>query len=514
MAKLFNQVRGNRPMRSAFDLSHERLLTADMGYLYPVCVQEMLPGDFFDIGVSALVRAMPMAAPPMHEINVFFHAFFYPHRLGWTGWETFISGGIDGDDSSTIPRSVTTSTSYTAKDTLWDHFGFPTGDFTSIDQDTETPVRWPWYTYNAIYNQYYRDENFVTAVSSTNNSLLKRSWAKDYFTSALDDTQRGTSPAVPIYGTSSAEWDSNFNASLNWPTQVSSDQFTMYGNSNTSVPYDADTKGVLENGVADLDTVDLNDNEVDLTSADGFDISELRLAFQIQRFMELNMRAGVRYNEFLKAHWGVSNGDARLDRPEYIGGVRAPIIISEVLQTSESDTTPQGYLAGHGVGVARGNLGKYRSTEWGTMMVIMSIMPKSLYQQGIDRTWLRRTRYDYPNPAFVNLSEQAIENEEIYVSNVGDGTNRGIFGYQGRFDECRIQHSKVVGDMRDTFDYWHISRKFTSLPVLNQTFLECTPRKDFLADGSEPAFIVRVGNIIRAVRPLPAIAQPGLIDHV
>ena len=229
--------------------------------------------------------------------------------------------------------------------------------------------------------------------------------------------------------------------------------------------------------------------------------------------MERNARAGARYVEFLNSHFGVSPRDDRLQRPEYIGGSKSPIIISEVLQTSSTDvTTPQGNMAGHAMGLSSSFCGKYSATEYGLIIGIMSVMPKPSYQQGIDRQWLRRTTYDFFFPEFVNLSEQAVLNAEIYASAVEED-NLDIFGYQGRYNEMRVKSNMVCSQMRDTFDYWHLGRKFDSLPVLNDEFIECIPSKRIFAAESEPGLIVSFGNVIKAFRPLPLMPEPGLIDH-
>lgn len=259
----------------------------------------------------------------------------------------------------------------------------------------------------------------------------------------------------------------------------------------------------------------LNSNTVDLSSASTFDIADLRLAFQIQKWMERNARAGARYTEFLQVHFGQSPRDDRLQRPEYIGGTKAPVIISEVLQTSSSDaTSAQGNLAGHGIAISDQHAGKYHVQEFGLILGIMSVMPRTAYQQGINRQWLRRTKFDFFFPEFSNLSEQAIENAEICATSVS-AHNTGIFGYQGRYDEMRVKSSMVCGQMRDTFDYWHLGRQFdiASPPTLNADFVKCVPDKRIYAVESEPGLIVSFGNVVRAYRPLPLIAEPGLIDH-
>lgn len=496
--KPFKSVRNNNPPRSVFNLSYEKKFTADMAQLIPVMIDEVVPGDFFKIGNQAVIRFQPLVAPILHEINMYVHYFFVPYRLLWEDWEDFISGGVDGNDSSTPP--IWDPTNY-AKGSLWDYCGFPI-----LDPAGAYPLDFPRRAYNFIYNEYYRDQTLQSEVSLTNESILNRCWEKDYFTSSLPWQQRGTAPALPISGTSHALW-TDFNLSSGAPATPMALQV-----SNAAVNNRIEAGGTY----AQQNMLNaFNANTVDLSSATTFDIADLRLAFQIQKWLERNARSGARYTEFLRAHFGVSPRDDRLDRPEYIGGSKSPVIISEVLQTSSTDaTSAQGNLAGHGITVSDAYCGKYHVQEFGLIMGIMSVMPRTAYSQGINRQWLRRTRYDFYFPEFSNLSEQAIENAEICAT-TSSSHNTGLFGYQGRYDELRTKQSLVCGDLRDTFDYWHLGRQFDigSPPVLNADFVKCTPRKDIFAVASEPGLIVSFGNIIKAFRPLPIIAEPGLIDH-
>ena len=445
----------------------------------------------FEIANQAVLRFQPLVAPVLHEINMYVHYYFVPYRLLWDDWEDFITGGVTGDYSVTPPQW--TPTNYTIG-SLWDYMGFPTG----ILPAGAYPLDFPRRAYNFVYNEYYRDETLQTKVALTNELILNRCWEKDYFTSSLPWQQRGTAPALPISGTTAAVWN-NFDVA----TPVLANAFN-YGVPNRI-------------RVADVGTAKaaLNNNVVDLSTASTFDIADLRLAFQIQKWMERNARAGARYTEFLQAHFGQSPRDDRLQRPEYIGGTKAPIIISEVLQTSSSDgTSAQGNLAGHGIAISDQHAGKYHVQEFGLILGIMSVMPRTAYQQGINRQWLRRTKFDFFFPEFSNLSEQAIENAEICATAVS-AHNTGIFGYQGRYDEMRVKSSMVCGQMRDTFDYWHLGRQFdiSSPPTLNADFVKCVPDKRIYAVESEPGLIVSFGNVVRAFRPLPLIAEPGLIDH-
>ena len=499
MTKQFQSIGGLRPGRSVFDLSYEKKFTCDMGQLIPVLCDEMVPGDFFKIGNQAIVRFQPLVAPVLHEINIYTHYFFVPYRLLWDEWETFISGGVTGDETPTIPTWEPTDPT-PDEGSLWDYMGFPTG----IDPDGAYPLDFPRRAYNLVYNEYYRDETLITEVALTNETILNRCWEKDYFTSSLPWQQRGTAPALPITGTTFADFSDAVSGNIVdqavQRVQVGSASDIIYTPNGT---YNARLLAAL------------NNNTVDLSTASTFDIADLRLAFQIQKWMERNARAGARYTEFLHSHFGVSPRDDRLQRPEYIGGSKSPVIISEVLQTSSTDgTSPQGNLAGHGISVSDAYCGKYHANEFGLIIGIMSIMPRSAYSQGINRQWLRRTKYDFYFPEFANLSEQAIENAEICATNSAVHNN-GIFGYQGRYDEMRYKPNMISGELRTTYDYWHLAREFSTAapPTLNATFVTCDPRKDIFAAPSEPGLIVSFGNIIKAFRPIPIMSEPGLIDH-
>lgn len=488
--KMFSRVAGLHPGMSVFDLSYTKLLTCDMGQLIPVMCDEVVPGDIFKIGNQSVIRMQPLVAPVLHEINAYVHYFFVPYRLLWSEWEDFITGGSTGNNASTLPLWQPVTTTVLHEGSLWDYFGF---NVDVIPTASSYPMLFPKNAYNLIYNEYYRDENLQPEVDlTTQHYVLKRNWEKDYFTSSLPWQQRGIAPALPISGIGHAVWPGTASGTA-IPMQ------TVFAGSYK--PYDYPTKTFLEN------------NTIDLSTATTFNVADLRLAFQIQKWMERNARAGARYTESLQAHFGVSPRDERLQRPEYIGGSKTPVIVSEVLQTSSTDaTSPQGNMAGHGVSVASTFCGKYRATEHGLIMGILSIMPRSMYQQGHDRQWLRRSRYDFYFPEFANLSEQAITKAEIYASDT-ESDNKTIFGYQGRYDEMRTKRNMVCGQMRSIFDYWHLGRIFSAVPSLNSDFITCNPDKRIFAAPTEPGFIVQFANLIKAWRPMPIQSDPGLIDH-
>lgn len=502
MNKLFQMTGSLNPRRSMFDLSYRKTFTCDMGQLIPIVCDEVVPGDLFEMGNEIIIRYQPLVAPILHEVNVFTHYFFVPYRILWDDWEEFITGGANGQSVAVLPRWEPTDTT---EGSLWDFMGLPVG----VDPDDAYPVDFIRRAYNRIYNEYYRDENLQAEILETSEVIKNRDWEKDYFTSALPWQQRGIAPALPISGLTSAVFDHN--VSLVYPSYQAGNAHVLQSNSVSNFPFDLETEEALSAGVAPK-SGGLDDNMVDLSSATTFNVSDLRLAFQIQKWMERNARAGVRYTEFLKAHYGVSPRDDRLQRPEYIGGSKSPVMVSEVLQTSETDGSPQGTIAGHGLSADKSYIAKYHAKEFGVIVGLMSVMPRSAYQQGIDRQWLRRSRYDFYSPEFANLSEQGIEQAEIYATNI-DKENRGIFGFQGRYDEMRYKRSMVCSGMRSTFDYWHLGRIFTAAPELNDVFVECNPSKRIFAVQNEPGIIANVGNIIRALRPMPIMSDPGFIDH-
>lgn len=498
MNKLFKNVGSLQPGKSMFDLSYEKKFSCDMGQLIPIMADEVVPGDIFTIGNNAVIRFQPLVAPVLHEINVYVHYFFVPYRLLWDEWETFITGGVTGDEVPTMP-TWNPGAGENVEGTLWDYLGFPTG----VDPDGAYPIDLPRRAYYFIYNEYYRDETLIAEIdiTGTDYTILNRAWEKDYFTSALTFQQRGTGPAFPIVGSTTAEWDPAdiIFALSDEPVRTSNTAARPWLYSNN-----VNSRQNLEDFLAS--------NTVDLSTAAPIDISDLRLGFQVQKWMERNARAGARYTEFLGSHFGVKPTDERLDRPEYIGGSKFPVIISEVLQTSESNTTAQGTLAGHGISVNADYVAKYRATEFGIIMGIMSVMPRPAYQQGINRQWLRYTKFDFYFPEFAHISEQGIIRAEIYANGVS-ADNNTLFGYCGAYDEMRTKQSIVCGEFRSTYDYWHIGRQFGAAPTLNQTFIECVPRKDIFAAPSEPGLLVQFGNLIKAIRPMPIISEPGLIDH-
>lgn len=529
----FTSVQDLRPRRSSFNLSHTKCFDCDMGQLIPVLVQECIPGDSFTIANEAVVRFQPMVAPMLTPVNIETRYFFVPNRLVFdlsadgttTGdqrkWTDFITGGLEG--TADIPMPFISGSYSSSKYSLWDYFGLPLGSFDVADLKVSVL---PFRAYNLIWNEFFRDENLQEPVNLGSAAVARVAWKKDYFTSALPWQQRGVSPALPLSGNASVSLSSltfssgsviGYTASALREVRGSS-ATSLYGESSDSHPsygyvFQQNSRDVVSNAV----TVPVTGSGIaDVTNIATFDVSDLRLAFQIQKWMERNARCGVRYVEFLRAHFGIAPHDETLQRPEYIGGSKSPLIVSEVLQTSASgeNTTPQGTFTGHGISADHTYIGRYVAREFGWIIGVMYIRPEASYSQGIPRCFTRESRYDFYFPEFANLSEQAISEKEIYgVPGTPPETLNRIFGYQGRFDELRHAQSKFCGAMRDTLNYWHLGRTFSDAPNLNGDFITCNPSKRIFAVQNIPEVIVNFANIIKAVRPIPKDSNPGLIDH-
>lgn len=533
--KPFQDINNVKPPKSIFALDYYVQGSCSQGKLIPVYKELVVPGDEFSIGVQSVVRLLPMLAPAMTEINIDFRYFFVPLRLLWNNtkddrWTAFINQSYSGDTTPAIPLWNTDESGNNKPNnsigSLWDYFGFPTNINLEKVDEKDFPTDFLRRGYNLIYNEYFRDQNLIPEVSEKNEKVLNRAWAKDYFTSALPWQQKGDPPYLPIQGKLPVYIMGN--AIENGPTQNNRNNEVgklglsrMWQDSNPSgiMPGFFFDKTTGYNGPP-VDKWGMSPNYqgyayIDLKDGVTFTISEFNLAYKVQRWLELNARGGSRYTEYLKAHWNVSASDARLQRPEYIGGAKAPIIISEVLQTSQStSTSAQGALAGHGITASDNFIGTYEAEEHGIIIGLMSIMPKAVYSQGMPRKWTQRSHFDFYEPLFAHLAEQPILNKEIYLSEDKEYNNE-IFGYQGRWDEYRTNQNQVCGKLRGDLAYWTQQRIFseTNKPKLNDQFINCNPSQTIFADISPDAhnFIYTVLNLVKAKRPMPAISDPSLL---
>lgn len=415
------------------------------------------------------------------------------------------------------------------------------------DENYMSPVYFPWVyggdtlaTERIAYKDSYAEKGQKASIPIDTSPMFSaglpyRCWKKDYFTSALPWQQRGDSPSLPLSGLGSVQF-----VNANVDNQFEFDLRHVSLTPNLVAKQTTGSSGFnLSNSVQPVSSVNSDtaiqvnttfkspklDNSFSFAEATTFTIADLRLAVQIQKWMERNARAGSRYTEELRAHFGICPKDERLQRPEYLGGSKSPIVISEVLQTSESteNGTGQGNLAGHALGVSSNHTVDYTVSEFGLILTFVSIMPTANYHQGINRQWLRDTRFDYPWPEFVGLSEQEVTNKEICVNTDGsiDSSLKpdAKFGYQGRYDELRYKPSMVCGNLRPSngnttyYDYWTMTRHFDSVPTMSAEFLRCQPNTNGLFFSNENPFVINFGNIIHATRPLPAMSNPGLLDH-
>jgi hypothetical protein len=494
--------------RSKHSLSHRKLFSCDMSKLIPIGVYEVLPGDTCQQATNLLVRASPLLAPVMHPVDVRVHHWFVPYRLIWEDWEDFITGGEDGMDSSTFP----TITLEASVGDLADYFGIPTGV-----ADLEVSAL-PFRAYNLIFNEWYRDQDLVTAKAisvaegadtTTDTDLLSIAWEKDYFTSSRPWEQKGPSIEVPVGGDAPVDFSGatgGVQLSANGdPVKVGSQESGVnyhIAGDGASIAADED----LEITGADLAASDLSGIVADLSSATGVDINTFREAFALQRFQEARARYGSRFTEYLR-YLGVRSSDARLQRPEYMGGGRQTIQFSEVLQTAEG-TDPVGDLKGHGISALRSNRYRRFFEEHGLVMTLYSVRPKTIYATGLHRMWNRRTKEDFWQKELQHIGQQAVLNKEVYADHT---TPDGTFGYQDRYDEYRRQPSSIAGEFRTVLDHWHLARIFTSDPALNASFVTCDATERVFAVPSQHVLWNRADHSIQARRIIAKIGSSFLM---
>ncbi|AZL83017.1 major capsid protein [Apis mellifera associated microvirus 41] len=477
--------------RSKFSLSHYKLLSCDMGELIPCGLQEVLPGDTFQQSTSILVRASPLLAPVMHPVHVRIHHWFVPHRLVWEDWEEFITGGPDGMDDSVFPTITAGGSGYPVG-SLSDYLGVPPG--VANLEHSALPHR----GYGLIWNEWYRDQDLQSEVfvdktsgpdANTSVALQNVGWEKDYFTSARPWEQKGPTISIPVGGAAPVTGSVEF--------LTNSTVRTVSATGGTS-----GARGMEIPATNNPDTVMARlgaDAEADLSGASAVNVNILREALALQRYEEARARYGSRYVEYLR-YLGVRSSDARLQRPEYLGGGQATIQFSEVLQTAEG-TNPVGELRGHGIGTPRSNRYRKFFEEHGYIHTFVSVRPKTIYANGLFRHWNRRTKEDFWQRELQHIGQQEVLNKEVYAASASPDD---VFGFQDRYDEYRRTESSIGGEFRTTLDFWHMARIFSSSPALNADFVKSVPTERTFAVPSEDVLWLMARHNIQARRMVAA----------
>nr|QJB19437.1 MAG: major capsid protein [Microvirus sp.] len=549
MQHQFSQIPRADIPRSSFNRSHGYKTTFDSGYLVPFYVDEALPGDTFNCRSTLFARLATPIAPIMD--NLFMETFYFavPIRLIWENWQKFNGEQTNpGDSVDYLIPTITSPEGGWSVGTLSDYFGLPTGvanlEVSSLYHRA----------YNLIYNEWFRDENIQDSVnvptgdgpdSNADYQLLRRGKRHDYFTSCLPWPQKGPGVELPVGGFADVSvFGDGTPFGLYDPTTVttSTTPFTA-GYYNISNPALSNAPIGSVNAVTDIDLVRsptsglfLQNSKpaslfnvssdptksgltglADLSTATGVTINALRQAFQMQKLFERDARGGTRYTEIIRSHFGVVSPDARLQRPEYLGGSSTRVMINPVPQTASTDTTsPQGNLAAFGL--TTDNSGGFSKSfvEHCVIIGLVNVRADLTYQQGINKMFSRQTRWEFYWPALAHLGEQAVLNKEIYAQ--GTAADDEVFGYQERYAEYRYYPSQITGKFRSTFaqslDYWHLSQEFESLPTLSPEFIQDNPPVDrVIAVPSEPQFLFDSYINLHCARPMPVYSVPGLIDH-
>lgn len=512
--------------RSQFSRQFTHKTTFDAGILVPIYVDEVLPGDTFNMKSTMFCRMATPILPIMDNLYLDSFFFFVPNRLLWTNWVKFMGQQTNPGDSIsyTIPQQVSPVNGY-AVNSLQDYMGLPTvGQVAAGNQVTHSAL---WLrAYNLIFNEWFRDENLqISRPVATGDGpdnvadyvLLRRGKRHDYFTSCLPWTQKGTSIGVPI-GTTAPVIPNGTTGPV-WKSSVSQNLSLQIDATNQNMRFNAAPTGAGNNPGYWV----TSGLVADLSSATATTINQLRQSFQIQKLLERDARGGTRYTEIVRAHFGVQSPDARLQRPEYLGGGSTPVNINPIAQTSATGvtggSTPIGQLSAFGVALTSNNGFTASFTEHGVIIGLVAVRADLTYQQGLHKMWSRSTRYDFYFPAFAALGEQAVLNKEIYCD--GSANDANVFGYQERWAEYRYKPSQVSGYFKSTsastIDPWHLAQKFTALPTLNTSFIQDVPPMSRVlavgaaADGQHFLFDGFFDN--KVARPMPLYSVPGLIDH-
>jgi hypothetical protein len=567
----FSQIPNSPIQRSVFDRSHDYKTTMDAGFLIPFFVDEVLPGDTFKLRVNAFVRMNTLVAPFMDNVFMDTFFFFVPTRLVWDNWQRFCGEQKNPGDSTDFLIPSLSGTNTFTNGSIFDYMGLPTG--VALDP-TNTPINaLPFRAYNLIYNEWFRDENLINSIPVTtgdgpdpvsNYTLRKRAKRHDYFTSALPWPQKGPSVDVGLTGNApivgfgeGSRWNfsSNntysgtqaifgnpvdvldniglqvftnremFSTAMMVPIMQETNQSGRWANIGNQDQSDggniSPTRAIRGDGFYLPNGILENSSGVtpyaDLSGVSAITINDLRQAFQIQKFYEKWARGGSRYTETLRVMFNVISPDARLQRPEYLGGTHSRVNVVPTAQTSSTDSvSPQSNLSAFGVlGDSAHGFNK-SFVEHGYVIGLCCLRADITYQQGLNRMWSRRQLFDFYWPTLAHLGEQVVYNREIYTQGTAD--DNGVFGYQERYAEYRYKPSMITGKLRSTdaqsLDVWHLAQKFDVLPKLNQDFIEENPPINrVIAVQNEPQFFADFWFDLKTSRPMPVYSVPGLVDH-
>lgn len=504
----FSKIETPNVRRSTFDRSSGYKTTLDAGKLYPVFLDEALPGDTYDVKATMFGRINTPLVPIMDNIKFDLHFFSVPCRLVWDNWQKFMGEQENPADSIDflIPTLNTTGLSF-AEESVFDYFGLPT-KVTGLDDINALPLR----AMNLIWNEWYRDQNLQDSVvvnkdngpdALTDYTILDRNKTKDYFTSALPFAQKGDAVSIPLGTKAFVHQDATPNGTSLSVWSTSNSGYETMGASGTVTS--AAGAGAEANALY-----------ADLSTATAATINALRLAFSTQRFLERDARGGTRYIELIKSHFNVDSPDARLQRPEYLGGSSVPITMTPVAQTSNDGVNGNiGDLSAVGTFSVNQNGFVKSFTEHEYILGLVSVKADLNYQQGVHRLWTRQTRFDLYWPSFAHLGEQAIENREIYAQ--GTSADTDVFGYAERYSEYKYKPSLITGQFRSnhtaSLDVWHLAQDFASLPVLNSSFIVENPPIDrTIATPSEPQFKLDCFFNNKTTRPMPVYSTPSLME--